>query len=91
LKHQELLAQLFSVNYKTMDTICKHVKCQLKFNEIKKALTFQAQNAKEKENTFKKLTYEIKKHVVIIYDSVKIKCQTFMHIVDIHQCNINDV
>ena len=56
----------------------------------KTALTFQAQNAKEKENTFKKPTYEIKKHI-IIYDSVKIKCQMFMHVVDIHQCNINEV
>jgi len=57
----------------------------------KTALTFQAQNAKEKENTFKKLACEIKKHVVIIHDSVKIKRQMFMHVVDIHQCNINDV
>jgi hypothetical protein len=31
----------------------------------KAALKFQAQNAKEKENTFMKLTYEITKHVVI--------------------------
>jgi ribosomal protein S6 len=57
----------------------------------KTALTFQAQNAKEKENTFKKLTYEIKKHIEIIYDSVKIKCQMLMHVVDIHQRNINEV
>jgi hypothetical protein len=52
LKHQELLAQLLSVNYKTMDTMCKHEKCQLKLNEIKNSIDISGTECKGKREYF---------------------------------------
>jgi hypothetical protein len=46
LRHLELLAQLLSVNYKTMDIICKHEKCQLKFNKIMNSIEISGTECK---------------------------------------------
>jgi len=51
LKHQELLAQLLSVNY-TTDTMCKHEKCQLKFNAIKNSIDISGTECKGKGEYF---------------------------------------